>query len=219
MVDSISLGEILAFEASREEILKKPTAVAMFGRGAFGNHLRQWNTLRELSESSFDGLLMLRFRKADGPVKKDLTLYEAIDTTHELVRHGKWRYEDIYYNEVLENQDVLVAIQDVLVAIQGELMRNHGEYWARTGQFGLHLTYSTKPMRMREAMRANPQRALRLQAKMLLQQHLDPYSYDEIMELLDLYPGHIIEFTCCKRPVGSMANRGRNTIVWEVRKY
>lgn len=212
MVDSISLEEIIAFEAARGDILLKSTSVDMFGRGAFGNHLRQWNTLTELSASGFDGRLMLRFRKADGPVKKDLTLYEAIDTTHEFVRHGKWRYEDIYYNEVLEDQDVLVAIQ-------GELLRDAGRYWPRNGEFGLHLTYSTLPMRMREAMRADPPRAWRLEAKMLLQQHLDPYSYDEIMELLDLYPGHIIEFTCCKRPVGSMANRGRNTIVWEVRKY
>ena len=174
--------------------------------------MRQWDTRLEIIESGFNGRLMLRFRKAEGPVQKDLTVGQAIAATERLVNRGKWRYEDIYYNEVLESQDVLVAIQ-------GELMRNAGEYWARSGQFGLHLTYSALPMRMREAMRSNPQLALKLEAKMLLQRHLDPYSYDEIMELLDLYPRHIVEFTCCKRPVGSMAHRGRNTIVWEVRKY
>lgn len=197
-----------------DSILSKDVSVAMFGRGAFGNHLRQWDTLKELLDSGFDGRLMLRFRKPCGPVKKDLTVDEANEATHELTRYGEWQYEDIYYNEVLENQDVLVAIQ-------GELMRDPGRHWPRGGEFGLHLFYSTAPVRMREALRdtENVKHAWRLEAQLLLQKHLDPSSYDLIMELLDLYPDHIIEFTCCKRPVGSMANRGRNTIVWEVRKY
>lgn len=198
-----------------DSILSKDVSVAMFGRGAFGNHLRQWDTLTELLDSGFDGRLMLRFRKPDGPVKKDLTMDQAVEATRRFVSSGKWRYEEIYYNEVLENQDVLVAIQ-------GELMRDPGQYWPwGGGGFGLCMFYSTAPIRMREALRDtdNVKHAWRLEAQLLLQKHLDPSSYDLIMELLDLYPDHIIEFTCCKRPVGSMANRGRNTIVWEVRKY
>jgi len=37
------------------------------------------------------------------------------------------------------------------------------------------------------------------------------------MELLDLYPDHVIEFSAAEVFVGDRP--GRNAVVWEVRKY
>jgi hypothetical protein len=187
-----------------KSVASKSVNVELFARGAFGNHLRTWKTIADLEASGFTGKIMLRFRKPDGPVQKDLTVRQAVTAARKLVRSGKWRYEEIYFNEVLERQDELVAIQ-------GELM---------ISDTGLYLFYSSVPMRMREALRSgNVQHVWNLQAQSLLRHHLDPSSYDDLMELLDDYPDHIIEFTCCKQAVGSMADRGRNTIVWEVRQY
>lgn len=184
----------------------------MFARGAFGNTILQFDSIEELLQAraagEFDGLVMLRFRKPDGPVRKDLTIDDAEAATHELVASGKWKYDDIYFNEVLERQDELVAIQ-------GELMA----YDPQRPEQGMHLFYNDVQMRMREAMRAKPKVATGWRAKALLELHCDPSSFDCLMEILELYPDHVIEFTCLKQAIGSMSSVGRNTIVREVRKF
>lgn len=45
----------------------------------------------------------------------------------------------------------------------------------------------------------------------------DAASYEDVRELLKLYPNHVVEFSCCDRSVGSVP--GRNTVIWEVRLY
>ena len=42
-------------------------------------------------------------------------------------------------------------------------------------------------------------------------------SYDDLMELVELYPEHVIEFSATEGEVGLI--RGRNHVVWEVRLY
>lgn len=56
-----------------------------------------------------------------------------------------------------------------------------------------------------------------LQARMLLQKHLNPNALDDLEILLARYPGHVIEFSCVDRCFG--CHDLRNMIVWEVRKY
>lgn len=190
------------FDYLKQLIRNKDQSTAMFGRGTFGNHLRQWNTVREVRQDGFKGLLMLRFRTSCGPVAKDLTVKQAGRVYRERLADG-WRAEDMYFNEVLENQDALVTIQ-------GELQRTHA---------GLYLLYSQAPMRMREALATDPHHVFGLTADHLLRRYCDPSSFDDLMELLDDYPDHVIEFTTCRCPVGSLVERGRNTIIWEVRLF
>jgi hypothetical protein len=54
-------------------------------------------------------------------------------------------------------------------------------------------------------------------ARHLLKDHLWPSDYDDVQELLDLYPGHVVELTAFSRAVGVVP--GRNTAIWEVRNY
>jgi hypothetical protein len=178
--------------------------IDMFAKGYFGNNLRTWNSLREIQESGFTGRLMMRFRGPDGPVKKDLTLHQAMAEFSRVVNGGKWAPAQIYWNEVLEDQDTLTVVQ-------GELMR--------TDQ-GLYFMCNFTPMRMREAMRhEGVQHIHGLRANMILRHYCDPNSYENIMQLFEDYPDHMIELTVCSRAVGSLAHLGHNTIVWEVRKY
>lgn len=192
----------------KEPITSKVQMVEMFGRGCFGNHLRQWDNVTELvlaEEDDLDCKVMLRFRKPDGPVQKDLDPYLAIMATHKLVGSGEWTYDDIYFNEVLEAQDEITLVQ-------GEMMRTH---------LGLYLMCNFTPMRMREAMRhKDVQHVFGIRAREILRHHCDTASYENIMALLDEdYPDHIIELTVCSKAVGSLAHLGHNTIVWEVRDY
>lgn len=101
---------------------------------------------------------------------------------------------------------------DTQRTIQGEVTRNEG---------GLELTYQLGadenglPM-MREAMK-HPLRATGLVALEILRHFLWPSSFDDLMELLDLYPDHVIEFGAHDVAVGVLPCR--NTVVWEVRHY
>lgn len=69
---------------------------------------------------------------------------------------------------------------------------------------------------MREAMK-HAKRATGLRAQMILKELLWPSSYDDLMDLIDLFPEHVIEFGAHTRAVGVLPHR--NTVVWEVRAY
>lgn len=97
--------------------------------------------------------------------------------------------------------------KDVKHTINGELQR---------AECGLELHYSIQPTVMREALKI-PIDVKGLTAKYVLEHYCNPKSYDMLMELLDLYPDHVIEFTVFNKDVGVMP--GHNTIVWEVRRY
>lgn len=51
----------------------------------------------------------------------------------------------------------------------------------------------------------------------LLRAVLNENSYDDLMLLLDDYPGHVVELSACDKCYGT--HKGRNAILWEVRAY
>lgn len=56
-----------------------------------------------------------------------------------------------------------------------------------------------------------------LRVRLLLEHFMDSSSYEDVRELLDLYPDATIEFGCYDVQVGILPNR--NTIIWETRCY
>jgi len=46
---------------------------------------------------------------------------------------------------------------------------------------------------------------------------MTPSSHDDWNELLERYPGHVLEVSIYDRCLGDLPNR--NSLVWEVRKY
>jgi hypothetical protein len=56
-----------------------------------------------------------------------------------------------------------------------------------------------------------------LEAKITLRRYLDSSSYDDLMDLVETFPEHVIEFGAYETNLGNIP--GRNTVIWEVRKY
>jgi hypothetical protein len=56
-----------------------------------------------------------------------------------------------------------------------------------------------------------------LQASMLLKAYCWPSDLENLMMLVEEYPGHVVEFSACDRAVGVIPNR--NTVIWECRRY
>lgn len=82
---------------------------------------------------------------------------------------------------------------------------------------GLKLYYSTELDNMRASLTKSPKHAEGIVAQEILRHTLCPGGYDWLMELLDEYPDHVVEFTGMTRRVGDQ--RGSHTLFWEVRKY
>jgi hypothetical protein len=70
---------------------------------------------------------------------------------------------------------------------------------------------------MRLALREQATSVQGLRAQLLLRHYLDESSYSDVVELLTLYEGHVIELSAFDIAVGEQP--ARNTLIWEVRAY
>ena len=80
----------------------------------------------------------------------------------------------------------------------------------------LSMTYTDVRLPMRSALAQRTLHADGLMALGLLKCYLDDPSYDNMMNLLDEYPDHVVEFTAFSRGMGVL---GWASCVWEVRRY
>lgn len=94
-----------------------------------------------------------------------------------------------------------------------------GEVWesdAEPAGLTLHATTADAALvKWRPALATHARQYTGSAAVAVLRAYLSPDSYADLRELLDLYPGHVVEFTACSREVGKIP--GRNAVVWEVR--
>ena len=181
-------------------IKNKAQMYRLYSGGAFGNKLRTWDSMEDLLLSGYTGSVTARYVGDSGgglahyriPVNKvPLFEQECRDRGLEVGR--------IRYNE---------SAPDDRLLIQGEVMRDHR---------GLVLRYSRLKTMMRKALSEDTNHAQGITAQFLLKAYLTWLSYNDIMELLDQYEGHVVEFSAYEMLVGDC--RGRNTVVWEVRAY
>lgn len=61
------------------------------------------------------------------------------------------------------------------------------------------------------------QHATGIKAKAILRHYLNENSYNDLQDLLAMYPGHVVEMSSCDICIGTKEHR--NTIIWEVRNY
>ncbi len=88
---------------------------------------------------------------------------------------------------------------------------------AHVDHCGLNVEYREHPpqgLTWREGMQ-NPVTTCGLQAAAVIRKHLNDNSHDDLRELLDTYPGHVVELTALDRCVGTVPHR--NAVIWEVR--
>lgn len=165
--------------------------------GRLGNYARAWTSASEVLASGYWGEISLRAQRVRDPVK----LYHVpadrlLDT---LRQHGLQDREDLVFSE---------APPDDKRVIQGELT---------VTERGLYLNYTFARHPMRIAFREESRHAYGATAVQIVRDYVDPPSQDDLWDLLETYPGAVIEFSTFRVPVGVM--RHRQTLIWEVRHY
>lgn len=98
------------------------------------------------------------------------------------------------------------AAPDDRLTMQGELMY---------GPQGLTLFYATDPLPMKPALRKSGRQVTGLRAVGVLRTHCRPCSYDMLMDLLEIWDDHVIEFSAYRGGVGQ--DLTHNVLIWEVR--
>lgn len=184
----------------------KETSVKLYGKGAFGNCLRQWDTLTELDADNFTYPIVIRYRHPQGgggPCYYHMHRSD-VQTTLDKIASAGWNLDYVYYNE---------GAPDDHAILQGELCEfDNGR---------MSLLYNTMSTQMRTALTHHTATSYsfvsRLSIMDLIQRHMTPSSYEDCKILLELYTNHAIEFTIYDCLVGIL--RGRNTIIWDVRRY
>jgi len=96
------------------------------------------------------------------------------------------------------------------VIFQGEVARTTRGF---EGYFALFPRMAMRPAMARGLL--TPYRGLKV--VLLMKYFMDSNSYEDIRELMDMYPDSVIEFAVFDCEVGILPRR--NTIVWEVRNY
>ena len=169
-------------------------------RGSFGNTLRLWGSLDEIIEQGYEGFLTARVKRATGGgfVKYNVKgPKEALEVQNLWISQGI-SLPDIYFNE---------SAPDEILVTQGEIMRSKDYY---------DLFYCEEKMKMRDAMRIGKSMCGVL-AHIYIKTVMTPNSYNDLMELFEIYPHSVIEFSVYEQCLGKL--NGRNTLIWEVRNY
>lgn len=173
-------------------IATKAAYYRLWRAGLLGNRPRTWADAAALAASGWTGPVVARSTSIGGKTRYGISVEEALALAA--------REPGLTFNELLEDEHIL---------LQGEVQRS---------EHGLILFYSFAPgLRMKEALAREPNHAIGLTAKIILDHYLSPASRDDLDALLDLYDGHVIEFGVYARNVGDQPHR--NTLFWEVRDY
>lgn len=167
--------------------------------GEFGNRLKVWRTWDQYQASGYTGLLGIRNTTANSPFcRYDIPHCEVPSVVAEFVAKG-CNPGTMTFNE---------AAPDKALLLQGEVMESES---------GMYLFYSVVQAQMRIALLKSPRHAYGNSVIQILKTYLDPNSYEWVRHLLDVYPGHVVEFSAYDRFLGSVPLR--NTLIWEVRNY
>lgn len=188
-------------------VLSKADFVRRFHASEFGNRTRTWDTPGEFiawgcrtipdeisSSRDFPARFHLRNRVAGGETFYNLYWSECVAKWIDRPDKGTW-----YVGEMIDHS---------YQTIQGEVYRSPR---------GLELYYTRVQKPMRTALAEASTQVSGIIASLLLRYHLCPRSHDWLMELLDRYPDHVIEFSAFDKDVGMIP--GLNAIIWEVRMY
>lgn len=171
----------------------------LYLQGKFGYSPKIWNTKDEMIADKYSGLIGLRYAgfSGGGLFKTMMTLSEAELTFHKWISDGADKSRIIWCE----------AIDNKKLAIQGEVQRDVG---------GLSLTYTDEKGTInRPATWKNKKIAFGAQAVAILWHYMSGTSYDTLMELLDIYPNSVVEFSVLERGLEG----SHNTVFWEVREY
>ncbi len=181
-------------------ITSKAQMYAMLQSGAFGNTMPQWFNIDQWeSEAKPYDFWGVRSLTPGGPCRLYCPIAEVRSTiqTPEFIKAG--------YN--------LSMMIDAIVGIR---------LWAEvvdttSGLIVYGIEYPPKGGSWRELMPTQAKTWSGVAAMMILRKHLNETSFDDLMELRDLYPNHVYEFSATDQCIGRIPHR--NICMWEVRNY
>lgn len=197
--DSLRRTEHLFGASPKDQVPNKQNFVPRYKVGEFGNASPTWNNYEDWVKSGCPkGKYHIRNRIAQGN-----TWYNV-----------DWQDLDLIWGSARNR----VGEHNLYISAMAPHHCNviQGEVWQDTTH--LHLTYSVLPdLPMREALKSGLKFIEGLPAVMLLKRSLCANSWDWLNQLLDSYPGHVVEFSTFSCEWGTVP--GYNTVWWEVRKY
>ncbi len=184
------------------KILNKAECYALYEAGLFGNKAFTWNSYEEIIKSNWNGGVCMRSKKgvARREVRYNLKLENVPENIEQFKKLG------ISENMIGFNQ----SMPDEHLILQGEVMRY---------EKGLWLLYSTVKKPMNQALAESKDEISGIEASKKLTDSLSKESYTDLENLLKRFPTSVVEFSTYKIPVGNMADKNRNTVIWEVRNY
>jgi len=175
--------------------------------GQFGNRFETWETEIDFLKAvtnGFNGLIGVRCVGKPG-VEYRIPGYEhhtQLSPTEALGLGRKYRQ---LYNCPVRYYE---SSPDHLLTVQGEIIdAPHG--------FAVEYTYAKTYLRA--AFKEQRLSNFHWVVPALIRKYFNAASYDDLMQLFDLFPGCAVEFSCYSQNVGTLP--GRNTIFWEVRNY
>lgn len=189
-------------------IKTKDESIGLEMEGAFGNRLRSWNSLSELLDDPYSGLVAIRYKEpmseyCEYNVRQE-DLPEKLDNHVQKGAHP----EKFFFNEIGPHGSESARI------FQGEVMRTT-EY--------LYLYYATVDKPMRPALIEDGKHETGLRALSLLRKYMEPSAFEDLQAIFDIWPNAVVEFTTfsssCGHVVGRKSNFRRQTVFWEVREY
>lgn len=182
-----------------------------FARGLYGNSMRQWpNWALAADDLAYQGAYVIRYKGENGvqgPCIYGVPRYRLLQAWKELIAQD-WKDERLYVNEEIPVDRII---------FQGELSTGnwHHPEWYLIGHAG-------PGMHMRPAMKLSDFDEKGWRAKEYLRKHMDPASWDDLMQLLDQWEDTrtetIIELVIFDTPIGKLAHTGRRCLVWEYRQ-
>jgi len=188
--------------ASISIIRSKRQMYDLLRRGRLGNHGLMWETVDEWFASGYDGLIAIRTRSPLGRCDYNLPPADVLPAFRSFLNQG-YKEEDLHFSAMAPERHC------VLRGEVGRVSWPHGE---------LELHYARdRHLSMRDSLRQNGQYASGLEALSILQAALWPQSYDMVMEVVEEYPDHGVEFTAFSKAWGVLPHH--NCVVWEVRLY
>jgi len=190
-------------ERTPRPVLNKRQNYDLWTSGAFGNQLCTWRRLSDWIVSDYEGKVALRvLGHGGGPCTYYLDPCEVSEEIRRFVLMG------VSENYITINE----MAPDERLILNGEFLADV----LPDGRWG-HLHYSRLPKPMRISLREAPEEASGLAAREILRSAMTPGSWEDFEELSRSYQGHVVELSVYDHCLGDVP--GRNTLIWEVRRY
>lgn len=192
--------EVIQKAFSSGRVATKKDFYVLYKHGVLGNKPLAWSTLEELQKSSWRNPVCIRSTKGTARSNTRFNIpFSELEKELENLRQTGVKDSEMSFNQ---------SMPDTHLLIQGEIKRTEN---------GLYILYTTVKKPMNQGLREESKHAFGLEAQMIMQTHLWPQSYEDVLSLLEAFPDAIIEFGAYSINVGNLP--GRNTVIWEVRNY